>query len=222
MSPNQPTNPSSRPQASQLDRRQPINIAWWGRASAVLAPIALIGGWTVAAAVQPEPFDSFTQTISALAAVGTPHRWIMTSGIAITGLCHLVTVTALRDAAIVGRIVYAVGGATTLLVAFLPLPSPTGSSPAHGIVAAVSFAALAIWPALATNRRSGNPALRAPISWLAAGTLAASVGAFAYVISTNPGGAVGLTERIAAGLEALWPLIAVTAGVFAFKKRRLP
>ena len=43
-------------------------------ASAVVAPTSLIGGWTVAASLQPGRFDARHETISALAALDTPHR----------------------------------------------------------------------------------------------------------------------------------------------------
>ena len=48
-------------------------VRWWGRISAAAAPVLLIGGWTVAAGLQPH-FDPVSDTVSALAAVGTPDR----------------------------------------------------------------------------------------------------------------------------------------------------
>ena len=44
-------------------------ITW---ASATAAPVALIGGWTLAATRQPEAYDATRDTISALAAPTGP------------------------------------------------------------------------------------------------------------------------------------------------------
>ena len=43
-------------------------VPWWGVISAAAAPVLLIGGWTVAAGLQPR-FDPVSDTISALAAI---------------------------------------------------------------------------------------------------------------------------------------------------------
>lgn len=187
-------------------------VPWWAVVSAVVAPIALIGGWTLAAAVQPAGFDSATETISALASIGTPDRWIMTVAIAVTGVCHMFTAAGLREAAGTGRAVYALAGLATVLVAVFPLPGVGGSSVAHGLAAAGSFIGLALWPVLATNQLAGNPALRRPFPPLATGLLGVLVLAF-FAASTTGGMGVGLLERLAAGAEVLWPLLVVLAGV---------
>ncbi len=187
---------------------------WWVLVSATVAPVALIGGWTLAAAVQPDGFDSATETISALAAVGTPDRWIMTLAIGITGVCHVITAAGLREAAIPGRAIYALAGLATFLVALFPLPDMTGSSVAHGVVAAGSFVGLAVWPVMARNRLARNPALRDGYPVIATAVLGILVLTFFAIVATaGPG--VGLTERVAAGAEALWPLVVVVTGVRA-------
>jgi hypothetical protein len=45
-------------------------VPWWGVVSAAAAPVLLVGGWTLAAGLQPGSFDPVADTISALAAVG--------------------------------------------------------------------------------------------------------------------------------------------------------
>jgi len=52
-------------------------VPWWGVISSAAAPVLLIGGWTVAAGLQPR-FDPVADTISALAAIGATDRWVMT------------------------------------------------------------------------------------------------------------------------------------------------
>jgi hypothetical membrane protein len=132
----------------------------------------------------------------------------MTLAIAGTGLCHLVTALGLRPAARTGRILLALGGAATVLVAVFPLPAG-GSSAMHSVVAFASFVLLTVWAPYAGLRDPSVPwGLRRGVALAAGGVLAAlTLGFFATVLA----GAVhvGLTERLAAGAQALWPAIVV-------------
>lgn len=65
----EPTRPAGLRAYGSSVRRVP----WWGLVSSIAAPLLLIGGWTVAAAVQPTHFDAFMRTISELAARDTPN-----------------------------------------------------------------------------------------------------------------------------------------------------
>lgn len=176
----------------------------WAVASAVLAPVVLIGGWTVAAAAQPPGYSAVRQTISALAAHGAHDRYLMTGGLAALGLCHLVTAAGLQSARRRGRIALAVGGLATVAVALFPQPAG-GSSNSHVAAAAVGFLALTAWPALAGRR--GERSL------LAVGpALAATAGLGALLIwfaLTLTGDQVGVSERALAGAQAVWPLLVV-------------
>lgn len=184
--------------------------AWWGLLSSAAAPVLLIGGWTVAAARQPAGFDSLTQTISALAARGTPDRWVMTAALAGLGVCHLVTASALRPAATPGRVVLGVGGAATVLVAVLPLPAD-GGSVAHTVAATVALTSLAAWPAVAAPRGPASSwALSSRTGAAAAAVLLAGLAWLLVELSTQ-GDRVGLAERVAAGSQALWPFVVVVA-----------
>jgi hypothetical protein len=90
--------------------------------SAALAPVFLIGGWTVAAGRQPTGYSPARETTSALAGLGATDRWVMTIGLAALGICHLVTALGLRPAAGTGRLLLATGGVATVLVAVFPVP----------------------------------------------------------------------------------------------------
>ena len=174
-------------------------ITW---VSATTAPIALIGGWTLAAPRQAEAYDATRDTISALAAHGADDRWLMTAALAVVGGCHVVTAYGLEESAPLGRVLLGLGGVATGLVAVFAEPSE-----AHFPVATASFVLLAIWPAA-----SGLPTPRA--GWVAAGAMSALLAWF----GTELGGErVGLVERVAAAAESLWPLAAV-----ALTARRLP
>ncbi|MDM7830626.1 DUF998 domain-containing protein [Cellulomonas edaphi] len=175
----------------------------WSVASALAAPVAMIGGWTIAAARQPS-FDPVASTISDLAATTATDPWIMTAGLAVTGVAHVLTAAGLRPVPRPARVLHAVGGLATLAVAALPVdtyPHP------HGVAAAVGFGALALWPALAW-RRGGTGALRPAVGIAASVVLVGLLGAFVLELQRD-GDAVGLTERLVAGAQALWPLAVV-------------
>lgn len=188
-------------------------VPWWGLASSAAAPLLLIGGWTVAAVVQPVPFDAVVRTISDLAARDAAHRWLMTMALVGVGICHLVTSCALGCAAVAGRLVLALGGLATILVAAFPLPGGSGSTSAHTVAAAVAFVSLALWPAFAWVRppASGpmvSVLLRPKPSVAAAGVLLLLLAWF-FVEQLGGGTMVGLSERAAAGAQAVWPLAVV-------------
>lgn len=195
-----------------VDTRRGERTRPWTLISAITAPIALIGGWTVAAQRQPGDYSPVRQTISALAAYGAHDRVIMTSGLAVLGSCHLVTAAGLRPARRRGRVALGVGGAATVAIALFPQPQG-GSSTAHSVSAAIAFTALAVWPALAARRSSAAAALLArPTSITASLGLLALLATFAAVSS---GGHAGLAERILAGSQAIWPLAVVASTVLS-------
>lgn len=182
---------------------------WWALASSVLAPVGMIGGWAVAASLQREPFDPVRETISALAASTATAPWVMTAGLAITGACHLVTAAGLRAAAPAGRVLLAVGGLGTCAVAALPVdvaPHP------HGVAAGVGFVALSLWPAAA--RRQGSRGALGRWSTASAAALVALLGWFVVELQRGgpaSGDLTGLTERLLAGSQSVWPLVVVLA-----------
>ncbi len=208
----------------QVAGRGDVGAPWWALASATAAPVLLIGGWTVAAALQRGGFDQVSQTISALAALDADHRWVMTAAIAGTGAAHVVTALGLRDAATPGRWVHALGGAATVLVAVFPQPSVDGDSAAHVASAAVAFGALAAWPVVSWKRRSADPRRR---PWgvrprTVAGAALVLVGTLGWFVAelVNDTDRVGVSERTAAAAQALWPLAVVLST--RLSRRRAP
>jgi hypothetical protein len=172
--------------------------------SSVSAPVLLIGGWQLAAVRQRGGFDPVSQTISELAARGATDPWIMTTALVGVGVCHAVTAAALAPAAVPGRLLLAAGGAATVSLAALPLPA-TGDSPAHVVAAAVAFPALSLWPALAA-RRGGKPGAAV---WLSAAVGLLGLLGWFGIDYFGAGPRIGLSERVLAGTQALWPLAAV-------------
>ncbi len=212
--------------------------------SAVLPPLALIGGWTLAAALQPTGYSATRDSISALAASATPYRWVMTTGLVLVGLGHLVTAYAVPRVRSAGRLVLGLGGLSALLVAALPLPSASDSSTAHVVVATLSFVALAVWPLAAGAHPAGqnptppDPAAADPagqdlagaarLPWplrrgvrRAATLVLVALTALLGAAAVGGWSRFGLVERLAAAGQALWPL-AVALGMWWAAGRPFP
>jgi hypothetical membrane protein len=175
----------------------------------MLAPLLLFVGFRWAELRQPAVYDARVDTISALAAETATDPWLMTTALVGLGLCHVTSALGLRAAAWPGRLLLAIGGVATLLVAAFPLPAH-GGSPAHLAAASAAFGALALWPALAWPRPgSAIWALRRTASMSASLVLCALL---AWLVSELEGGPwLGLAERVVACAEALWPLLVVAS-----------
>src|SRR6478609_11615124 len=177
----------------------------WTVASAVAAPVAMVGGWLLAEALAPG-FDPVAGTISELATADVPHPGVMTAGLLLTGAAHVATAAGLRGVPRVGRLGLALGGVATAAVGLLPLDRVPQ---AHGIAAAVAFGALALWPA-ASARRGGPWPVRPAVAVPATAVLLGLLGWF--VAEAASGGPVeGLAERAVAGAESVAPLALVLA-----------
>ncbi len=166
-----------------------MNARAWlriARITCLLGPLALIVGFVAGAARQPGYYDSVRDTISALAARGAVDRWIMTTALVVLGVAHLISSAALS------RPLLAIGGLCTVGLAFAPEPV-VGSSVVHGLLATVAFVLLAVWGL--------------PQDKIAATVLVALVVVFWIALESD--GWVGLTERVAAVSEALWPIAVV-------------
>jgi hypothetical membrane protein len=178
--------------------------------SSGLAPALLIGGWELAAYLQPAGYDPMIESISALAAYGASDRWLMTAALFLLGLCHVITALGLRAAALPGRLLLACGGLAAVFVALSPEPGGGGTSLRHLTATGVGFTAFAIWPVLAAVRGSSAIWVLRPKVGYAATTLMAAVAAW-FLIELHGHGAAGLVERILTGVQSLWPLIVVAA-----------
>lgn len=181
--------------------------------SATTAVVALVGGWTWAAVRQPDGYDSVRESISSLAAVETPHRWIMTVALVVTGLAHIGSALMIPGMRRGGRAALGAAGGATVAVALVPLPSRAEVSTAHTVVAALSFVLLAVWPWFAAGpggRAGASPLLRRTVARTASVVLLVLVASLA--VGLQAGMPFGAHERVVAALLALWPLAtAVTA-----------
>ncbi len=182
-------------------------MPWWGIASSVLAPVILIGGWTLAADLQPVPFNAIQRSISALGAVGMPYRWVIAVTLIGVGICHVTTGIALRAAAETGRSLLVIGGISSILIAVNPQPRGGGSL-AHEAFSLVGVVVMTIWPLAAVRRDWSAPfGLRpAAVVVVTAFTLTLLVW-FTFELFHGP--ELGLAERTVTADQSIWPLLVV-------------
>jgi hypothetical protein len=183
-------------------------VPWWGVVSSVASPVVLVAGWTIAAVLQPRPFNQVADTVSALAAIGAADRWVMTLVFLVVGACDVVTAAALRSAAPAGRVILIAGAVSGMAVAGYP-QNARGGLVAHAVWAALAVAGLAAWPAGAWRRGRSVPwGLRPAIC---AGAVAVQLVLVAWFVTELVAGAgqVGLAERVAGAAQAIWPLVVV-------------
>jgi hypothetical membrane protein len=185
-------------------------VPWWGVLCAAAALVFLVGGCTLATALQPPSFHWLASTVSTLTEPEAADPWVVTAAFAVTGACVMATALALRPAATPGRLILMAAGAASVLVA--ANPEHVGGSPAHGLWAGVTFAGLITWPTGAWRRGPSVPwGLRPAVSAAAVATLLALL-AWYLVELTAKGGMTGLAERVMGTTEVGWPLAVVLSG----------
>ena len=189
-------------------------VPGWAVVPAVAAPVVLLAGITVSPALQPPEFDSVRDTISSLAARDAGSHAVMTAALIGLGLSYVATAIGLVGARLVGRVLLGAGGVGTALVGVFPLPTGTGGSVAHATSALLSVSGITLWPFGLIPRRS-DPAFvhrpfaaRMPVNLCATAALLLLFAWFGLEQWTR-WGHVGLSERVAALGQAIWPLIVV-------------
>jgi hypothetical membrane protein len=184
-----------------------VRMPWWGVVSSVLAPVFLIGGWTVAAALQPVPFNSVSRSISALASQGMPYRWLITAALLAVGACHAITGLALRPVGEAGRLMLIFGGLSGMVIAAYPQHAHSGS-PVHETFSVTGVVLMTLWPVAGMRLDPGAPAALRPLAAWAYGVL--TLGLLLWFTSQLFGGGdLGLAERAITADQSLWPLVVV-------------
>jgi hypothetical membrane protein len=184
-------------------------VPGWALVSAILSPLFMIGGWTLAASLQPGRFDQLEDTVSALAGFEATDPFVMTAGFVVCAVGLVFTGVGLKAAGVPGRVLLVVAGLALLGVSAFPLRAG-GDDTVHGVFAGIEFAALALWPLLGARlSRTAPSALRLGVALPVTVVLSALVAWF--VVALDRGGLKGLTERILIAAELIWPLIAVVS-----------
>jgi hypothetical membrane protein len=189
-------------------------VPGWAVAPAVAAPVLLLAGLVLAPTLQPPGYDSVRDTISALAARDAVSRNVMTASLIGLGVSYVATAVSLVGARLIGRLVLCAGGMGTVLVGVFPLPTGTGGSAAHAMSATIAVCGMTLWPLGLTSRRTHRarphrpfPA-RLPVAACATLVLL-SLFVWFGVEQWTRWGHVGLSERVAACAQSVWPLIVV-------------
>jgi hypothetical protein len=126
----------------------------------------------------------------------------------------------LRPTTSPGRLLLITGGVATMVVAAIPLLACSGVPARHTIAAALGFITLALWPAFSARRgHRASWALRPPACAAASAVLVALLVWFGAELNLG-GGQVGLSERVIAGTESLWPLAVVLTCCWAQSRHR--
>lgn len=182
---------------------------WWALASAIMTPLALIGGWLYAGELQGGGYDAVDQSVSFLAGYGARDRYLMTAALVVVGCSHILTACGLRGVRPTARWLLALGGTTGILVAALPEPDG-GSTLEHVVAASIGAVLLTMWAAfVGSNHYSWPSPLSVGVSAIATAAIAFSV--LVLFAAAQAGTGLGLTERICTALQALWPLVIVLA-----------
>lgn len=179
---------------------------WWVLLSSGGAPLLLVGAWSIAQLLQGPGYNPAADTLSVLASYGARGYWLMTGILIVLGTCYVVTAHGLREAAFPGRLALAGGGLSAMALTLVPAPL-SGGALSHGVVAAIGFTLLAVWPALAATRRERAVpwGLRFKVSVVASTLMCAC--ALWFVLELQTGKSPGVAERVVTFAQALWPLV---------------
>jgi hypothetical membrane protein len=187
------------------------DVPWWGVASAAVTPVLQVSGWTIAAGLQPQPFDSIKQSVSSLAGQGATDRWVMTLTFVVVAMCYIITALALRPAAPPGRLVLIAAALAGVLVAANPQAAPGSFSLAHALWSSLGFALLAAWPLAAYRIGAAVPWALRPTPSVGAVVVITALTTWFLVELVVGGGMLGLAERVVGFAQAMWPLLVVTS-----------
>jgi hypothetical membrane protein len=200
-------------------RRLPIPAAWpvrsspaaraWAIISAGLAPILLTGTYLIAATLQPASYSPVRSTISVMAGQAGTDRWVMTSGIVLTGGCYLVTAAGLTGVRASARALLIVAGLAGIGIAASP-DTARGATPRHLAWTVLGAVTIAVWPAFAARRASPRPLILSVYG--SAAVTAVFVVLLGWLLAeTRDGSVLGLAERLTTSIQTCWPFITAVA-----------
>lgn len=164
----------------------------------LVGPAAFVAAWSVLGATRAG-YSPVDDSISRLAASGTPTRVGMSSGFAVFGAGMTLYAAALRSALPGPAWTLAVAtGVATLGVAALPLETSIGNMP-HYAAAAVGYATLAALPLVAGWSLAGSGRR----GWARYSVVTGVVSA-ACVLASTTGPASGLFQRAGLTVVDVW------------------
>src|SRR5260370_40410517 len=136
-----------------------LPVPGWAVGTALLAPVALVGWWLMAGALQPASYSPMRQTVSVLAGQSGTDRWVMTAALLLVGGCQIATGAGLTAVRLPARLLLVLTGLSTLGIAATP-ESVTGPTPRHLAFAVSCVVTTALWPVLVARRRPAQSRMR--------------------------------------------------------------
>jgi hypothetical membrane protein len=180
----------------------------WTLVLALLPPVVLAVGLVAAQAAQPA-VDTLNSSLSALARLGAPDRWILTVTVLVVGVSYVGVAAGLRLVPPLGRVLLGLGGGLLVVSALFPQPA-VGVSWVHMVAGALAWAGFTTWPLTLVASRSAGPRLRR-VSPVATGALLVLLGWFTVQLVTS-GTWYGLSERITITAMGVWPIVVAVRG----------
>jgi hypothetical protein len=185
-------------------------VPGWALGTALLAPVALVGGWLAAGALQPASYSPMRQTVSALAGHAGTDRWVMTAALLLVGSCQIATAAGLTGIRVPARILLILTGLSTLGIAASPQPA-TGPTSRHLAFAVSCVVTTAVWPALVARRAPGRSLVLSAYTCATVTAVFAGLSCWLLVTALSGGGDLGLVERLASAVQSLFPLVVALA-----------
>ena len=129
----------------------------------------------------------------------------MTWALFLTGGCYLLTAAGLAGIRRSARILLVVAGVAVIGIATSPEPAsgPTARHLAWTVLGAIT---IAVWPVFAARRGSPRPLILSARG--SAAVTVAFIGLLCWFLAEARGGStLGLAERVATSIEAMWPFV---------------
>ena len=185
-------------------------VAGWAVGTALLAPVALVGGWLTAGALQPASYSPMRQTMSVLAGHSGTDRWVMTAALLVVGSCQIATGAGLTGAGLPARILLIVTGLSTAGIAATPEPA-TGPTSRHLVFAVSCVVTTAVWPVLVARRGPARSWILSACGCAAVTVVFAGLSCWLLIAARDGGGDLGMVERLTSAVQGLFPLVVALA-----------
>ena len=198
--------PADRPGLLRAGRPVP----GWAVGTALLAPVALVGGWLIAGALQPASYSPMRQTMSVLAGHSGTDRWVMTVALLLVGSCQIATGASLTGVRLPARILLILTGLSTLGVAASPEPA-TGPTSRHLAFAVSCVVTTAVWPVFVARRAPAQSWILSACGCATVTVVFAGLSCWLLIAARDGGGDLGMVERLTAAVQGLFPLVVALA-----------
>ncbi len=185
-------------------------VPGWAVGAALLAPVALVGGWLVAGALQPASYSPMQQTMSVLAGQSGTDRWVMTAALLLVGSCQIATGAGLTGVGMPARILLILTGLSTLGVAATPEPA-AGPTSRHLAFAVSCVVTTAVWPVLVARRAPARSWILGVSGCATVTVVFAGLSCWLLIAARDGAGDLGLVERLTSAVQSLFPFVVALA-----------